>query len=134
VIFNIGGFSGNLRKEVSKTSRYYFYDTGIRNALINNFNPLSRRDDVGAVWENYLVMERITKQQHTRLWTHNFFWRTYDQKELDWAEERDEKLFGYEFKWNGTVKVPALWLETYPGASFECIDQNNYLSFITGAA
>lgn len=133
VIFNLRGFSRNLRKEVSKTSRYYFYDNGIRNALINNFNALSQRDDVGSLWENYLVMERLKKQQHVRLWSHNFFWRTYDQKELDWVEEREGKLFGYEFKWNAGAKAPALWLETYPNASFECINQTNYLDFISNS-
>jgi predicted AAA+ superfamily ATPase len=130
VIFNIRGFSRNLRKEVTKTSRYYFYDNGIRNALINNFNPVSQRDDVGALWENYLVVERIKKQNYTYLWSHNFFWRTYDQKELDWVEEREGGLFGYEFKWNAQAKAPALWLETYSNASFECINQGNYLPFI----
>ncbi len=74
VIFNIRGFSRNLRKEVSKTSRYYFYDNGIRNALINNFNALSQRDDIGALWENYLVMERLKKQQYVRLWSHKVIW------------------------------------------------------------
>jgi len=132
VIINIRGFSRNLRKEVTKTSRYYFCDNGIRNALINNFNILSRRDDVGALWENYLAMERVKKQQYQRIWSHNFFWRTYDQKEVDWVEEREGKLFGYEFKWGEySVKPPKLWLETYPEASFECINKSNYLQFIS---
>jgi predicted AAA+ superfamily ATPase len=136
VLVNIRGFSRNLRKEVTKTSRYYFCDNGIRNALINNFNLISRRDDVGALWENYLVMERLKKQEYKRLWSRNFFWRTYDQKELDWVEEREGHLFGYEFKWNQDLakapkpKTSKLWLETYPGATFECINQNNYLEFI----
>ncbi|MCX6989650.1 MAG: ATP-binding protein [Chlamydiae bacterium] len=132
VLVNIRGFSRNLRKEVTKTSRYYFCDTGIRNALINNFNVLGRRDDIGALWENYLVMERLKKQQYQRIWSHNFFWRTYDQKEIDWVEEREGELFGFEFKWSNTqVKAPKLWIETYPKASFACINQNNYLPFIT---
>lgn len=131
VIFNIRGFSRNLRKEVTKTSRYYFYDNGVRNALINNFNFLTQKDDVGPLWENYLVIERIKKQEFTQLWSRNFFWRTYDKKEIDWVEEREGKFFGYEFKWNSIVKAPALWLETYPNSSFECINQDNYLSFIT---
>lgn len=130
ILINIRGFSRNLRKEVTKTSRYYFCDNGIRNALINQFNLLNRRDDIGALWENYLVVERIKKQQYMQLWSNNYFWRTYDQKELDWVEERDAKLFGYEFKWNDSVKSPKLWQETYENASFECINQNNYLSFI----
>lgn len=132
VITNIRGFSRNLRKEVTKTSKYYFYDVGMRNALINNFNPLTRRGDVGQLWENYLVMERIKKQQYKQIWSHNFFWRTYDQKELDWVEDREGHLFGYEFKWGQNVSNPPnLWLETYPQASFECINRENYLPFIS---
>jgi uncharacterized protein len=132
VLINIRGFSRNLRSEVTKSSRYYFCDNGVRNALINNFNPLSLRNDIGALWENYLVIERIKKQNSLRLWSNNYFWRTYDQKEIDFVEERDGKLFGYEFKWGKSdVKAPALWQKTYPDASFECINQDNYFSFIT---
>ncbi len=131
VLINIRGFSRNLRKEVTKTSRYYFCDNGIRNSLINNFNSLDRRDDKGQLWENYVVLERIKKQQYRHLWSHNYFWRTYDQKEIDWVEEREGKLFGYEFKWKkDNVKAPALWFEAYPSASFECVDSENYLPFI----
>lgn len=115
---------------MTKTSRYYFCDNGIRNTLINNFNPLDRRNDIGVLWENYLSMERIKKQEYQRLWSNNFFWRTYDQKEIDWVEERGGQLSGYEFKWQGSVAAPKLWLETYQGASFECINRNNYLHFI----
>ncbi|PCI95521.1 AAA family ATPase [Candidatus Aerophobetes bacterium] len=132
VLVNIRGFSRNLRKEVTKMSRYYFYDNGIRNALINNFNTLSYRNDVGMLWENYIVMERIKKQHFHSIHSNNYFWRTYDQKELDWLEEREGKLFGYEFKWNHTkAKAPKLWLDTYPNASFECINKANYLEFIS---
>ena len=132
VLINIRGFSRNLRSEITKTSRYYFYDIGIRNTLINNFNPLSRRNDTGELWENYLVMERIKKQHYHQILSNNYFWRTYDQKEIDWVEEREGNLFGYEFKWqNKTVKVPKLWQKTYPQASFEVVHSENYLPFIT---
>ncbi|MCB1107020.1 MAG: ATP-binding protein [Chlamydiia bacterium] len=131
IIVNLRGFSRNLRKEVTKTSKYYFSDNGIRNALVNNFNPIKLRDDIGSLWENYLVLERVKKQEYTSLWSHNYFWRTYDQKEIDWVEEREGKLFGYEFKWNEQAPPPPkLWLNTYPKASFECIHKENYLSFI----
>ncbi len=131
VLVNVRGFSRNLRSEVTKSSRYYFCDNGVRNALINNFNALSLRNDIGALWENYLVMERIKKQHCLRQWVNNYFWRTYTQKEIDWVEEYNGKLFGYEFKWRKSdVKAPKLWLETYPDASFECISQDNYLSFV----
>ena len=132
VILNIRGFSRNLRKEVTKTSRYYFYDNGVRNALINNFNPLSLRDDIGMLWENYLVMERIKKQHYRDIFSNNYFWRTYDQKEVDFVEERDGKLYGHEFTWNEHAKKPPReWLATYSNASFEVITRENYLPFIT---
>jgi uncharacterized protein len=131
VIKRLGGYSRNLRKEISKGSKYYFWDNGIRNAIINNFNELSLRNDVGALWENYLTTERLKKQNYTKLFSNNYFWRTYDQKEVDFVEERDGRLYGFEFKWSKpTSKPPALWLETYPEASFETIHAGNYLSFI----
>lgn len=132
VLINVRGFSRNLRNEVTKTSRYYFYDNGVRNALINNFNGIERRNDVGELWENYLVLERLKKQQYEKIWSHNYFWRTYTQKEIDWIEDREGKLFAYEFKWGaGEIKAPKLWKEAYPDSSYNCINKENYLSFIT---
>ncbi len=132
VIKRIGGFSRNLRKEVSKSSRYYFWDNGIRNAIINNFNLPDSRNDTGGLWENYLVAERLKKQRYQKVFSNNYFWRTYDQKEVDFVEERDGGLFGFEFKWSKrAVKPPAAWLETYPEATFDVIDRNNYLPFVT---
>ena len=131
IVKNIRGFSRNLRKEVTKNSRYYFFDNGIRNALINNWNPISRRDDIGMLWENYVVMERLKKQSYENLHANNYFWRTYDQKEIDWVEERDGKLFGYEIKWSDdSPKVPQAWIETYPGASYETVNRENFMNFI----
>jgi len=131
VLINIRGFSRNLRKEVSKNSRYYFYDTGVRNALVNNFNTLDRRDDVGQLWENFIVIERLKKQAYQEIYANNYFWRTYDQKEIDWVEEREGKLFGYEIKWKEKkIKAPRDWLETYDNASFEVINPEDYLDFI----
>lgn len=131
VIVNIRGFSRNLRKEVTKNSRYYFYDNGIRNALINNFNPRALRNDMGMLWENYIVTERLKKQSYDTLFSNNYFWRTYDQKEVDWVEEREGKLFGYEIKSGKlSVKPPKDWLETYPTATFEVINRENFLDFI----
>lgn len=132
ILVNIRGFSRNLRKEISKKGKYYFYDNGIRNAIINNFNPLNLRDDAGKLWENFLAMERIKKQAYANIHANNYFWRTYDQKEIDWIEERDGKLFGYEFKWSTkkTISAPKDWLTTYDNATFEIITPNNYLDFI----
>ncbi len=133
VIINIRGFSRNLRKEVNKTSRYYFYDNGIRNALINNFNDIGLRNDIGELWENFVIIERIKKQSYQSIYSNNYFWRTYDQKEIDWVEERDGKLYGYEIKWNDKKKVkePKLWKETYDNAEFKVINKENYLEFVT---
>ena len=132
IIFNVRGYSKNLRKEITKTSRWYFYDNGIRNALINNFNILNLRDDIGQLWENYIVMERIKKQSFDAIYSNNYFWRTYDQKEVDWVEERDGKLFGYEIKWNPKKKpkAPIGWLETYENATFEVVNKDNFLKFV----
>lgn len=131
VIKRLGGYSRNLRKEISKSSKYYFWDNGIRNAVINNFNELNLRNDVGALWENYLIIERMKKQHYKKIFSNNYFWRTYDQKEVDFVEERDGGLYGFEFKWSkSSSKTPALWVDTYPEASFEVIHPGNYLPFI----
>lgn len=133
VIFKVEGYSKNLRKEITKTSRWYFYDNGIRNALISNFNRLSTRNDTGELWENYLVSERIKKQNYTKIKAHNYFWRTYDQQELDWLEETASSLSGFEFKWRDSKKskIPTAFAKAYPTGTFEVITKNNYLDFIT---
>jgi len=109
VIRRIGSFSRNLRHEIARSAKYYFCDNGIRNALINNFNPLKDRDDTGRLWENFIVMEMIKKQEYLHLYSNNYFWRTYSRKEIDFVEERQGKLAGYEIKWtNENIKVPSL--------------------------
>ena len=132
IIFKVEGFSRNLRKEIVKSSRWYFYDNGIRNGIINNFNRLDSRIDVGDLWENYLAVERLKKQHYQKIQTNNYFWRTYDQQELDWLEERGEALAGFEFKWNQNKKskIPTAFAKAYPEASFEVINRSNYLDFI----
>lgn len=132
VVFKIEGFSKNLRKEITKTSRWYFYDNGIRNALISNFQPVSLRSDTGELWENYLVSERIKKQVYTGMNTRNHFWRTYDQQELDWLEAEGDDLKAFEFKWSETKtgKIPKAFEKAYPEASYSGINRSNYLDFI----
>lgn len=131
VIFSLSGFSRNLRKEVTKMSKYYFYDNGIRNAVISSFNKLPDRNDLGQLWENFLMIERMKHNSYTKFNSNYYFWRTYEQQEIDLIEENSGKLFGYEFKWKDEkVKSPKLWLETYQEASFELINKNNYLDFI----
>src|SRR5579859_303249 len=132
VLINLRGFSRNLRSEIKEKSKYYFYDNGIRNAIISNFNPLNLRDDIGRLWENFLIIERIKKQNYQHLYANNYFWRTWEQKEVDFVEEREGKLFGYEFKFNDrSTKSPKVFLDTYQEAEFEIISQENYIEFIT---
>ncbi|MGM8360844.1 ATP-binding protein [Flavobacterium sp. ARAG 55.4] len=132
VIYKVPGFSRNLRKEITKSNRWYFYDNGIRNAIIANFSRLDSRTDVGALWENYLASERIKYQNYTQKTVTNYFWRTYDQQELDWVEEENGNLHGFEFKWNENrkAKIPKAFAKAYPEASFEVINKQNYLDFI----
>lgn len=132
ILFKVEGFSRNLRKEIVKSSRWYFYDNGIRNGIINNFNTIENRNDIGALWENYLASERVKKQHYQKIRTNNYFWRTYDQQELDWLEEENDILRGYEFKWNENrkSKIPTAFAKAYPEASFEVINKQNYLDFI----
>lgn len=132
IIYKLNGFSRNLRKEISKNARYYFYDNGIRNALINNFNTLNIRDDIGMLWENYIITERMKKQEYTQKIVNNYFWRTYDRKEVDLVEEKGGKVHGYEIKWqNKKTQAPKDWLQTYKNADFKVINKENYLKFIT---
>jgi uncharacterized protein len=131
VIFRVRGLSMNMRKEVVKSPKFYFYDNGIRNAIISNLNPIDLRNDVGILWENHMVSERVKYQTYTSMIVNNFFWRTYDQQEIDWVEEREGQLFGFEFKWGKTfAKTPIAWKTAYPGASFEVIHPNNFKEFV----
>lgn len=132
VLQRLTGFSRNLRNEITKNCRYYFLDNGVRNALINNFNLFHQRNDCGELWENYLVMERLKKQEYQDIQANNYFWRTYTKQEIDFVEDREGRLFGYEMKWGkAKPKIPKLWQLAYPGSSFELINRQNYLKFIT---
>ncbi len=132
VIKKVRAFSRNLRKEISKSFRYYFLDNGIRNAIINNFNPPSMRNDVGMLWGNFLFMERMKKLHYNRVHSGIYFWRTYDRREIDLVEERNERLYGHEFKWgNSRKKQIKLWTEAYENASLDFITRENFLDFIT---
>ncbi len=133
VIFKVGGFSRNLRKEVTKNARYYFFDNGVRNSLIQNFNPLALRNDLGQLWENYLVVERRKANQTTERFVNAYFWRTYDQKEIDYIEEHGGKLYGYEFKWqSGDIRRATRneFLEAYPGSELMAVTRENFESFL----
>lgn len=132
VIVNLRGFSRNLRKEISKTSKYYFMDVGLRNALVRNFNPLNLRSDAGDLFENWFIIEKIKAASIFEKPANFYFWRTYDQQEIDLIEERGGKLRGYEMKWKKkAVKTPNEWLETYRNASFEVVNRENYSQFLS---
>ncbi len=131
VIVNLRGFSRNLRKEVSKSSKYYFVDVGVRNALIRNFNQLDIREDLGRLFENFFIMEKIKKSHYNNQLANFYFWRTYDQKEIDLIEERDGKLVGYECKWSDkNIKAPSEWLKTYTNSSYEIVSKDTYDKYL----
>jgi len=131
VIFRLSGFSRNLRKEVSKMDKFYFYDLGIRNMIIDNFKPLKDRNDIGNLWENFLIAERKKYLSNNRISVSTYFWRTYTGAEVDYIEERASKLFGYEFKFNiKKVSPQKTWLDTYQNATFDVINRDNYPDFI----
>lgn len=132
IVYRIGAYSTNLRKEVSKSSKWYFYDNGIRNAIINDFRLLSLRNDIGSLWENYLIGERIKRNAYDEKNVQYFFWRNYNQQEVDLIELENGHLSAYEFKYspNKKVKLPAAFSTAYPTASFLGISKDNYLDWI----
>lgn len=130
ILYKVEGFSRNLRKEVVKSNKWYFYDNGIRNTIIANLQNIELRNDIGILWENYIISERLKQQSYSGIISNNYFWRTYNGQEIDWIEERDGDLFAYEIKWNKTAKVPSAWKQAYPEAKFEVVNKNNYLAWI----
>lgn len=131
VLHKLTGFSRNLRKEIVKKPKWYFYDNGIRNSIIANHNSLENRNDVGALWENYMISERIKYQNYNSVISNNYFWRTYDRQEIDLVEDRGGNLFAYEFKWSSNkIKIPVSWKKTYPDAKFKQITNQNYSEFL----
>lgn len=133
VIVKVFGFSRNLRKEITKTCRYYFWDNGIRNALVNNVNPLAIRTDIGQLWENYVFIERMKKRVYQHIYSNIYFWRTHDRQEIDIVEDRGGELYGIECKWSSkkTVAPPRDWKGSYPKAEFMVVNRENYLNFIS---
>lgn len=130
VIFALRGFSRNLRNEITKKAKYYFLDTGIRNALIANFNLPPLRNDIGQLWENFLMMDRIKSQAYLVTPVNYYFWRTWEAQEIDLIEEREGHLFAYEFKWTGKGRVPRKFRKAYPEAEFEVVNRENYQQFL----
>lgn len=135
VIFHLGSFSRNLRNELKFSKKYYFYDNGIRNALIANFNQPELRTDIGALWENFMVSERQKYLIYNVKWVNSWFWRTKEQKEIDYIEEEDGRISAFEFKWNPDQKVkqPGSYKTAYPESNFSVIHRDNFESFILPA-
>ena len=132
IIFRLSSFSQNLRKELAKRNKIYFFDTGIRNAIINNFSPFDTRNDTGALWENFCIVERLKNDKSKRKFKNYYFWRTYNQKEIDLIEEYNGKLEAFEFKWQTQKKIkpPTEFTSAYPEAGFSVITRNTWLEFL----
>jgi uncharacterized protein len=132
VIYRLNGFSRNLRQEITNKAKYYFYDNGIRNALVAQFNGLDQRNDLGLLWENFIFMERMKLRTYKQIYANTYFWRTYQGQEIDLVEEREGNLFGFEMKWSvkKATPPPKLWGEAYPNAQYEVITPENYQDFI----
>ncbi|MCE5224095.1 ATP-binding protein [bacterium] len=130
IIFKLPAFSRNQRNEINKSRKIYFYDLGIRNALIKNFNGPSIRADIGALWENFLIIERMKNDAAKGLVKNYYFWRNYAKQEIDWIEEYSGELHGYEFKWKSGRTKASNFLESYPGSTVETITQDNVDEFI----
>lgn len=133
VIFQLPAFSRNMRNEIKKGKKVYFLDCGIRNAIINNFSPLTTRTDVGALWENFIIVERIKHLQYAGKNPRHYFWRTVSQQEIDLIEEQDGVLSAIEFKWNKTAKakIPQSFVENYPNSTTRIISPENMEAFTT---
>jgi predicted AAA+ superfamily ATPase len=131
IVFKLNSFSRNQRNEIKHNRKIYFYDNGVRNMIINNLNPLELRADKGALWENFLISERIKLQHYHQQYTNNYFWRTVQKQEIDFIEERNGQIDAFEFKWKKRPKdkIPAVFLREY-GASGTIIDRDNFRDFI----
>ncbi len=133
VLFRLSGYHRNLRKEVTKMDKIYFYDLGIRNTIIENHNPLNLRNDQGQLWENFVIAERMKYLDYTGQFANSYFWRTYTGAELDYVEERDGRLQGVEIKVSkGKIKPPKTWVETYDNADYTLVNKDNFLKFVAG--
>ncbi len=128
VIFRLSSFSRNLRNELKASNKIYFYDNGIRNALINNFNMVDNRADTGALWENFIISERQKYNHYSENYCNTYFWRTAQQQEIDYIEEQNGKLHCYEFKWNPkkNAVISKTFTNAYPDSEFKIIHRENY--------
>ena len=131
IIYHLGSYSSNLRKEIAKKNKYYFYDNGIRNAVVLQMNALSDRSDAGALWGNFVMAERIKKLHYEEVFYNRFFWRNYNGREIDLLEEKNGKLKAFEFKWKKTkTGIPNDFVKKHGNTGFEIIHPGNYLNFV----
>jgi len=132
IVFRLTSFSRNLRNELKASKKIYFYDNGIRNSLISSFQLLEGRQDIGALWENYLVSERLKRNQYAKFYGNTYFWRTKDKQEIDYLEEKDGKLSAFEFKWMNKKKhrITKTFLNAYPESDVKIIHADNYTEFL----
>lgn len=131
IIFRLGPWSRNLRSELKKLRKIYFFDNGIRNALINNLNPPDLRTDVGALWENFIISERIKRNNNHAADARSFFWRTKQKQEIDYLEEQNGKMAGFELKWNkDNLHIPKSFREAYPESEVSLVNRKNFWKFI----
>jgi len=132
IIFRLNSFSRNIRNELRKSKKIYFYDLGIRNALINNFSQIENRQDLGALWENFLIAERLKQNQYHEKWRNTYFWRNTEQNEIDYIEEYNDELYAYEFKWNPNAKarLSKSFIKGYPNAQYKVIHKDNFDEFL----
>jgi len=134
IVFRLNSFSRNLRNELKKSRKVYFYDNGLRNAIINQFNPLALRNDAGPLWENFLVSERLKHFHYHGMYGGRFFWRNHAQYEVDYLEEREGELHAYEFKWSSkksTVKFPKAFMDEYAPATARVVTRDDFTDFIS---
>jgi uncharacterized protein len=132
IVYRLQPYGRNLRSEITTSRKVYFYDTGVRNAILSNFNSLNIRQDTGSLWENFLITERMKYLHYNSIWANCFFWRTTQQQEIDYLEERDGKLFAWEFKWTNlkTPRFPKTFLDAYPDASTNLVTRDNFMEFL----
>ena len=132
IIFKLNSFSRNLRNELNSSKKIYFYDNGIRNAVIANFNQIENRTDIGPLWENFLMSERMKYNSYRQIWNNSYFWRTKEQQEIDYLEEENGQIKVFEFKWNANkkAKIPTAFANAYPNAEFAVINKDNFETFL----
>jgi len=131
VLFRLPSFSRNLRNELKKSRKIYFYDNGIRNSIISNFNPVNLRNDTGSLWENYLISERMKKNAYAKQYAQTYFWRTTQQQEIDYIEDYNGQLHAFEMKWGKKTALPSIvFTDAYPNSTFTSINKENYTDFI----